>query len=79
MLHPYETQHTLKEIVTIFQEMNVKLVSTSVNHYGEIHDMEELYLLEHKTYDEGMNYLQEGKCYPGFFMYLGKRNNYCVK
>lgn len=73
VLHPYETQHTLKEIVEVFQEMNVKLVSTSINQYEEIPNIEDLYLLEQRMYDTGMDYLREGKYYPGFFYVLGEK------
>lgn len=73
VLHPYETQHTLKEIVEIFQEMNVKLISTSINDFKPISNLEELYDMEQKMYDVGMKYLSESKYYPGFFYVLGQK------
>lgn len=73
VLHPYETQHTLKEIVEIFQKMNVKLVGTSINHYNEIESLEELYHMEYQMYDIGKRYLKDHNYYPGFFYVLGER------
>lgn len=73
VLHPYETQHTLKEIVEIFDEMEVELVGTSINHFEQIHDVEKLYQMEQGLYDEGMGYLKKKEYYPGFFYVLGKK------
>lgn len=73
VLHPYETQHTLKEIVEIFDEMGVELISTSINHYEEINNLEELYDMEKQLYDVGIKYLNEHKYYPGFFYVLGQK------
>lgn len=74
VLHPYESQHTLKEVVSIFQEANVELVSTSINNFKEIINLEKLYDLEKQFYDLGMRYLKSGKYYPGFFYVLGQKN-----
>lgn len=69
VLHPYETQHTLKEIVDIFKEMGVKLVGTSINQFEKIDDLETLYAMEKKLYEVGMRYIEQQIYYPGFFMY----------
>lgn len=74
VLHPYETQHTLKEIVGIFQEADVQLISTSINNYEKIDSLEALYDMEKQLYDIGMRYLENKKYYPGFFYVLGRKN-----
>jgi len=74
VMHPYETQHTLKEVYEIFEEMGVKLIATSINHYEEINDVWELFELEKKEFDIGMEYLRKNKYYPGFFYVLGEKN-----
>lgn len=73
VLHPYETQHTLKELAEIFEETGVELVGTSINHFEPIHNIEDLYHVEEGLYDEGMDYLNRKEYYPGFFYVLGKK------
>lgn len=73
VLHPYETQHTLREIMEIFQEANITLISTSINAYQKINDIEELYRKEEELYQIGTKYLDEKKYYPGFFYVLGQK------
>lgn len=73
VLHPYETQHTLKEVVDIFINKNVKLLGTSINQYRKFNDIEELYQEEYKLYDKGMEYLDKKEYFPGFFYVLGEK------
>lgn len=73
VLHPYELQHTLKEVVEIFQNSGVKLIGTSINNYKAVHSMDELFAMEKILYDVGMEYLNEQKYYPRFFYVLGER------
>lgn len=73
VLHPYETQHTLKEVVDIFDEMGIKVIGTSINNYEKINSFKELYDMEKRMYDVGMRYINEHKYYPGFFYVLGEK------
>lgn len=73
VLHPFETQHTLEEIYHIFQEMDVRLISTSINGYGETDDIEKLFALEKKLYYTGVEKLKQHQYYPGFFYVYGER------
>ena len=73
VLHPYETQHTLKEVAEVFEENGVELVSTSINNYEEIKDLNALFEMEKKLYDKGVEVLNRSKYFPGFFYVLGKR------
>lgn len=73
VMHPHETQHTLKEVNLWFEEMNVKLIATSLNNYERIDNINDLYEMEKKKYDVGMEYLQRQEYYPGFFYVLGEK------
>jgi 2-polyprenyl-3-methyl-5-hydroxy-6-metoxy-1,4-benzoquinol methylase len=49
VLHPHETQHTLKEIVPVIMDAGMKLVSTSINRFATVDSLEELYIEEDKA------------------------------
>lgn len=74
VLHPYESQHTLKEIVAIFEKKNVRLIKTSINQYEDIHSVDELFQMEKSLYDVGVKYLDNKEYYPGFFYVLGQKD-----
>lgn len=67
VLHPFETQHTLKEVVEVFESENVRLISTSINSYEKIDDIEEIYQEEYKLYEIGIKHLEKHEYFPGFF------------
>lgn len=73
VLHPYESQHTLEEIVGIFRESGVRLVSTSINNFGPVDKLNDLYDMEKQLYEIGMQYIKCKKYYPGFFYVLGQK------
>lgn len=75
VMHPHETQHTLKEVVNVFEECGVKLEKTSVNNYNRIDNMNELFEMEKDLLQVGEKYLREGKYYPGFFYCKGIKEN----
>ena len=68
VIHPHETQHTLKEIYDVFEKCNMKLVSTSINKFNEIINVKELFEQEKLLYNEGLEILQSGNYYPGLFI-----------
>lgn len=74
VLHPYETQHTLKEVMDIFESENVRLLRTSINQYKDFNDIEEIYKEEYKLYDKGIECLKKKEYFPGFFYVLGEKN-----
>lgn len=73
VLHPFETQHTLKEVMEVFERKNVRLVCTSINSYDRNIDLDMLYEKEKEYYEIGIKYLEEGRYFPGFFYILGKK------
>src|SRR5262249_13256439 len=43
VLHPHETQHTLKEMLPVITDAGMNVVSTSVNRFAAITSLEDLY------------------------------------
>lgn len=73
VLHPHETQHTLAEMVAIFDECGVELISTSVNGFRPITDLPALYEEEKKMEQVGRERLAANQYYPGFYLCLGRK------
>lgn len=73
VLHPFETQHTLKEVMEVFERKNVRLICTSINSYDQNIDLDMLYEKEKEYYEIGMKHLEEGRYFPGFFYTLGEK------
>jgi hypothetical protein len=74
VLHPHETQHTLREIVQVLDECDMTLVSTSINHFNPFQTLDELYELEPSYYNLAHKRLGDGVYFPGFFVFLARRN-----
>ncbi|MCA8948347.1 MAG: class I SAM-dependent methyltransferase [Planctomycetes bacterium] len=74
VLHPHETQHTLRELAGWFRDTGFELESTSVNRFEPVADVEALFALE-QTFDERSRRanVDEGRYFPGFFTGLGRR------
>ena len=68
VLHPHETQHTLREVVALAAECGFTLRSTSINRFQRFASLEELYAMEPRMEAAGRRYLEEGTYYPGFFV-----------
>ena len=74
VLHPHETQHTLDEVIKIYEKNNYKFTGTSINNFEENLDLEKLRIKEKKLLDVGIKRLDEKKYYPGFFIVSGEKN-----
>lgn len=73
-MHPYETQHTFQEIYTLLHSLNFKVISTSINMFREIDDINNLFEYEKKLYEVSIEKNTKQKTYyPGFFTTLAKR------
>ena len=75
VLHPHETQHTLKEIVPILESENFKIVSTSINRFDSIKDINNLYNLEKNYYKYAEEKIVKKEYFPGFFIILAEKIN----
>ena len=76
VLHPHETQHTLKEILPLVTEEGFELIKTSVNEFRDITDTEMLFKMEEYMERTGEEMLNMGSYYPGFFeVFIKNKNN----
>jgi SAM-dependent methyltransferase len=74
VLHPYETLHTLEEVLQWFDESGFILRSTSINQFKKFYSTAELTQME-KGYEEisrRRNWL-ENRYFPGFFTALAQK------
>jgi len=62
VLHPHETQHTMKEMVQVLEECDMTLVTSDVPE-----DEESLYQV-------GAEHLSNDTYWPGFFTFLARKN-----
>ncbi|TRZ79623.1 MAG: class I SAM-dependent methyltransferase [Actinobacteria bacterium] len=74
VLHPHETQHTLKEITEVCTNSGAKLVSTSINQFKEFKSESELFDGELAYEAVSHQRISEGKYFPGFFTALYHKN-----
>ncbi len=74
VLHPFETQHTLKEVFGWIKELNFELVSTSINKFENIDNIDLLFEEEKKYYDISIEKnVKKKEYFPGFFTVLAKK------
>ena len=75
VLHPHETQHTLKEVSKILIEKNFKIISTSINKFKKFKDLNDLFELEKDYYKISTNKIKNKEYFPGFFVVVAQNNN----
>ncbi len=73
VLHPRETQHTLREVVEWLDAAGLELVSTSINRFQPFTDLEALFELEAGYEERSRRALQELRFFPGFFTFMAWR------
>jgi SAM-dependent methyltransferase len=73
VLHPHETQHTLEEILPMIMDAGMKLVSTSINRFGEISSLEKLYSEERKQREIAEQRLRQNQYFTGYFVLLARK------
>jgi SAM-dependent methyltransferase len=73
VLHPHETQHTLQEMVAIGRECGHDLISTSINRFGPVDDLDAIFQQEAGYEDISRERLKQGVYFPGFFIAVFKR------
>jgi len=74
VIHPHETQHTLREVCGWFADAGLALASTSINKFGVVGDVEQLFTLE-QTFGERSRQanIEERRYFPGFFTAMARR------
>jgi 2-polyprenyl-3-methyl-5-hydroxy-6-metoxy-1,4-benzoquinol methylase len=74
VLHPHETQHTLREVHQWLAEFGLEVRSTSINQFQPISDIEKLYELEKGCRELSIeNNIRRKTYYPGFFTILAQK------
>lgn len=74
VVHPHETQHTLREVCGWLAGVGLALESTSINKFGGISDVEQLFALEQTLRERSRQAnIDEGRYFPGFFTVMAKR------
>ena len=73
VLHPQESQHTLREVHGWLDEGGLELLSTSLNRFAPFTNIEALFDLEEGYRQRSEDALQEGRFFPGFFTILSRR------
>ena len=68
VLHPHETQHTLKEVCEWLKEFGFKLKTTSIGKYDSNSSLDKLFEKEItlSDYSYSMNFVKK-EFYPGYF------------
>ncbi|MCA8965165.1 MAG: methyltransferase domain-containing protein [Planctomycetes bacterium] len=74
VIHPHETQHTLREVCAWLDAAGMELSSTSIDAFGGSADREALFALEqgYAARSHRANCV-EGRFFPGFFTVLARR------
>jgi SAM-dependent methyltransferase len=73
VLHPHETQHTLAEMIPVIDAAGMELVSTSVNAFEPIADLQSVLDGERELEAVARRRLESGAYFPGFFLFLVRR------
>jgi len=74
VLHPHETQHTLQEVLEIFNKNNYVFMGTSINHFSQGDSIEKILQEEKKLLDYASEKIKNKIYYPGFFFVRGEKN-----
>lgn len=73
VLHPKETQHTLREMVEVLEGEGLRLVASSINRFQPFGDTVELFAREADYERLGREMLDQGRYFPGFFVFLARK------
>jgi len=74
VLHPHETQHTFEEVCEWMDGLGFRILSTSINGFQPIGDVEKLFQEEKKYHEISVRKNVEEKVYfPGFFTVLAQK------
>ncbi len=76
VLHPHETQHTLQEVFEWLTDLNFRIISTSINKFNPVSDIQALFI-EEKAYREISieKNVKQNTYFPGFFTVLAKKED----
>jgi SAM-dependent methyltransferase len=72
--HPHETQHTLSELLPIFESIGFTVLGTSLHNICKTSDIKTIENKENQYEKFAEKLLAEGKYCPGFFTVWAKKN-----
>lgn len=75
VLHPHETQHTVSEVLDVFEECGVKWTATSIDGYSSRPNphLDSILIKEKQMYDTGLKAIEKGRYYTGYFVMTGEK------
>ena len=74
VLHPHETQHTLREMAAPLAQAGCEVISTSINGFEPLPDgLTPIYDQEPSLEMLARERLRENRYYPGFFLFLVRK------
>jgi SAM-dependent methyltransferase len=72
--HPFETQHTLEEVLPILDKAGMTLLSTSINRFQPFDDVRDVVALEPAMAATSRERLASNQYYPGFFLFSARKD-----
>jgi len=73
VLHPYETQHTVAELIPVLAESGLTIKATSINQFQPMTDVTAIVKLEPERERSAANRLANNQYDPGFFLVLAQK------
>lgn len=74
VLHPHETQHTLREIVPVLSVAGMSIIATSINGFVPIENLDQMFDIEETLTEVARQRLANKQYYPGFFVFLAQKS-----
>lgn len=74
VLHPHETQHTLREMADVLDSVGFELTTTSINRWQPLpRDLESVFALEAGYAEVSRERLARNVYFPGFFVFAARK------
>lgn len=75
VLHPLESQHTLRQVSGWLDRAGFEILSTSINRFAPFDRLEDVWALESAYEERARQALDGGRFFPGFFTVLARRSS----
>lgn len=72
VLHPYESQHTMAEMLPVLESAGMRFLASSLDDYKRPPDLAQIPVLEAALEHVARERLAGGQYYPGFFCFLAQ-------
>jgi 2-polyprenyl-3-methyl-5-hydroxy-6-metoxy-1,4-benzoquinol methylase len=75
VLHPHETQHTLREMAAVLDTVGFRLTATSINRWQPLPaDLDSVFAQEAAYADLSRERLAKNQYFPGFFVFAARKD-----